>query len=359
MSNSNGVAPGSLVLVTGANGYVGSHLVGELLRRGYRVRGTVRDPASEAKTAHLRALAEDSGAADRFELVAADLLSAGSFDAAASGCAGVFHTAAAVFFVAKDPQKDLVDPSVEGTLNVLRSCAKATSVCRVVHTSSVAAVYSLGAPGGTVFTEANWNDADARTLKIDPYALAKVSAERAAVDFVKDLPADRGLEIVHLNPAMVWGPPLTKQHVKASPRLLRDVISSANPGLPKLAMGVVDVRDVAIAHATAMERPDASGRYLLVSDNLWYSEIAARLAAMYPDVKIVTRTIPKLFVLIAAMLDETLSARQLSKLIGRDWKYDGTRAREELGIEFRAVDETLRETAEVMIERGWARTTRR
>lgn len=359
MSKSNGVGPGSLVCVTGANGYLGSYVVAELLRRGYRVRGTVRDPSSDAKTAHLRALAEAGDATDRLELVRGDLMEPGSFDAAVDGCDGVLHTAAAVFFSAKDPQRELVDPSVEGTLNVLRSCAQTSSVRRVVHTSSIAAVYSLSSPNGKVFTEADWNDADTSTLKVDPYALAKVSAERAAVEFVAGLPADRDLDLVHLNPGMIWGPPMTKQHVKASPRLLRDVVSSVNPGLPRLAMAVVDVRDVAVAHAEALARPAASGRYILTADNLWYPEIASRLAAQFPDVKIVTRQIPKLLVLLAAAFDKSLNVRQLNKLVGLDWRFDGARAVSELDLSYRPVDDTLRDTAQVLIDEGWARTKKR
>lgn len=125
------------MLVTGASGYVASQLIAQLLQRGYHVRGTVRDVKKEAKVAHLRALAH---ADTNLELVQANLLTSGSFDAAAKGCAivraralsnttmwclltqlwlllmtQVFHTASPFFpsHEAKDPMKELIDPAVQ------------------------------------------------------------------------------------------------------------------------------------------------------------------------------------------------------------------------------------------------------
>src|SRR5258708_3797583 len=127
----------SPVLITGASGFIASRIVEQLLAKGYRVRGTVRSLKKERELAALRAL---PGAADRLELVEADLLAAGAFDRAAAGCEHVMHTASPYVLDAKDPQRDLVEPAVAGTRSVLSACHRAGTVTRVVLTSSMAAI---------------------------------------------------------------------------------------------------------------------------------------------------------------------------------------------------------------------------
>ncbi|KAB1224861.1 Tetraketide alpha-pyrone reductase 1 [Morella rubra] len=90
-----------VVCVTGGSGYVASWLVNLLLRRGYTVKATVRDPNDPKKTEHLLAL---DGAKERLQLFKADLLEEGCFDPIVEGCQGVFHTASPVFFVTSNPQ---------------------------------------------------------------------------------------------------------------------------------------------------------------------------------------------------------------------------------------------------------------
>ena len=135
------------VLVTGASGFIAAHVIRELLARGYRVRGTVRSLARARELAYLREL---PGAAERLELVEADLMREGSFDAAAEGVHHVMHTASPYVLHAEDPQRDLVDPAVKGTRTVLASCKKAGTVKRVVLTSSMAAITDccMGARSG-------------------------------------------------------------------------------------------------------------------------------------------------------------------------------------------------------------------
>ncbi|KAE8796920.1 Dihydroflavonol-4-reductase [Hordeum vulgare] len=133
---------GKVVCVTGASGYIASWLVKLLLHRGYTVRATVRDTADPKKTLHLQAL---EGAKERLHLFKASLLEEGTFDAAIAGCDCVFHTASPFYHNVKDPKAELLDPAVNGTLNVLRSCKKA-SIKRVIVTSSMAAVAYNGKP---------------------------------------------------------------------------------------------------------------------------------------------------------------------------------------------------------------------
>jgi len=351
------VHPPATVCVTGANGYVASHVVHALLAEGFTVRATVRDPTSPPKTAHLEAIADALDARDRLSFVRGDLMQAGSFDGAMAGCDAVIHTAASVIFAHPDPQRGIVDPSVEGTRNVFDSIRKAGTVKRVIHTSSMAAVYGWDKPTDHVFTEADWNTAS--TLSNDPYGLAKVQAERAARAYVDALGEEDRFELVHLHPGMVFGPPLVKAHTKASPRLLRDVISRGQPGVPRLMLGVVDVRDVAEAHVRALTHADPPPRCLLVAENAWMTDLASELQSQFADIRMGATPIPKPLVLLAGLFDKTLNVRQLWHLVGRPMPIDSALSRSAYAMSYRPVAETLRDTATPMIDEGWARVTRR
>lgn len=124
------------VLVTGASGYIASYIVRDLLAAGYRVRGTVRSNQT-AELSHLRQL---PGAPERLELVRADLLTPGAFDGPVAGCDAVLHTASPYKRDVRDPQRDLVEPALAGTRNVLQAAANSPGVKRVVLTSSMAAI---------------------------------------------------------------------------------------------------------------------------------------------------------------------------------------------------------------------------
>jgi nucleoside-diphosphate-sugar epimerase len=146
---------GQTVCVTGASGFIASWLVKLLLERDYTVRGTIRSPE---KSKHLLQL---PGASDHLKLVSADLLEQGSFDQAVEGCDGVFHTASPAFEKnLTDPQAQLIDPAVNGTLTVLASCVKARTK-KVVLTSSMAAVaYTPKRKSTSVVDESWWSDSD-------------------------------------------------------------------------------------------------------------------------------------------------------------------------------------------------------
>ena len=149
----------SPVLVTGATGYVAGHIIQRLLEAGVTVHAAVRDPTRKEKLKFLSELAEHlPGEIKYFK---SDLLDEGSYCEAMQGCSIVFHTASPFTIDVKDPQKDLVDPAVLGTRNVLEEASRTDSVRRVVLTSSCAAIYGdnadcRAAPGG-ILTEEAWN----------------------------------------------------------------------------------------------------------------------------------------------------------------------------------------------------------
>ncbi|KAG7588708.1 NAD(P)-binding domain superfamily [Arabidopsis suecica] len=158
-------------------------------------------PSDPRKTQHLVSL---EGVKERLHLFKADLLEQGSFDSAIDGCHGVFHTASPFFHDVKDPQAELIDPAVKGTLNVLNSCTKASSVKRVVVTSSMAAVgYNRKPRTPDVTVDETWfSDPELCESSKMWYVLSKTLAEDAAWKLAKE----KGLDIVTINPAMVIGP---------------------------------------------------------------------------------------------------------------------------------------------------------
>ncbi len=127
------------VVVTGANGHVGTALTWDLLSHGYRVRATVRDATDPAKVDHLRAVAVELDAADRLDIRSADLMSSEGWPEILAGVDGLFAVAAVFKTRSKNPEEEIVRPSTEGGIALLEAAADA-GVPRIVYTSSVAAI---------------------------------------------------------------------------------------------------------------------------------------------------------------------------------------------------------------------------
>ncbi|KAL5543465.1 hypothetical protein UlMin_007249, partial [Ulmus minor] len=273
---------GKVVAVTGASGYIASWLVKLLLQRGYTVKASVRDPKDPKKTEHLLSL---DGAKERLHLFKANLLEEGSFDSVVDGCDGVFHTASPVLTSVADPQVELIDPALKGTLNVLKLCAKVPSLKRVILTSSMATVMFNGKPlTPKVVVDETWfsDPAFGENLKVITctnllapvwywYMVSKTLAEEAAWKFAKE----NGIDLVTINPGLVIGPLCWVYD--QSPTLAR-----RDETFPNSVTQYVDVRDVALTHIQAFEVPLASGRYCLVGQVAHISEVLDILRQIYP-----------------------------------------------------------------------------
>ena len=198
------MAEGTRVLVTGASGFIATHIVQQLQQQSYQVRGTVRSKSNEEKVKPLHTLCPD--AMYPLELVEADLTKAEDWIDAVKDCTFVMHVATSVpEYEPSDPQ-DVIRPAVEGTLNVLRACKEAGCVKKLVLTSSIAAVVGNDASkAGTPYNENDWSDVEACTMA---YYRSKTLAEKAAWNFVAELPQEDKFEIVAINPSFVMGPVL-------------------------------------------------------------------------------------------------------------------------------------------------------
>ena len=338
-----------LACVTGASGFIGSHVVAELLERGYRVRGTVRDHTDEAKTAHLLALAE--GRSGSLELVTANLLDAEPWDDAVAGCDYVFHVASAVFLAAKNPQVDIVDPAVKGTEYVFAAIARAGTVKGVGLTSSIAAISSTEPKPDHTFTEEDWVE-DA-TLESNPYGLAKKLAEKSAWRAREALPLDTRYDMVVVNPVLVLGPAYARVHLRSSLSVIRDLMRGSFKGAPKLGFGVVDVRDVVEALVGGV-LDGQNGRFILHNKFMYMREIAMIIREAYPDRKVPTRRLPNFLMYAAAMFDKRLSWAFLKRNLGRETKIDNSKVQRDLGIQFRSAKDSIIDTCKSFDDHGFA-----
>ncbi|MFG2821645.1 NAD-dependent epimerase/dehydratase family protein [Kitasatospora sp. NPDC048365] len=327
------------VLVTGATGYVAGWIVKALLDAGVTVHGAVRDPRNTGKVRHLLAAADTSPGTLR--LFATDLMREGSYREAIEGCRVVIHTASPFTRSAPDPQRDLVDPAVRGTQNVLNTATKAASVERVVLTSSLAAMVGDAQdvrriPGRTV-TEESWNTTSSLTR--EPYSYSKTMAEREAWRIASG--QDRW-RLVTINPGLVIGPALNPNPTSESFAIVRQMTSDgAAFGAPRIAVAVVDVREVAYAHLAAAFLPEAEGRNLVVAEATDIVDLGRRLLPAYGTrFRLPRRAVPKaLAVALAPAVG--LSREYLRRNIGFDLRNDTTKSRRTLRVRYRPAQESM------------------
>jgi nucleoside-diphosphate-sugar epimerase len=189
--------------------------------------------------------------------------------------------------------------------------------------------------------------------------LAKTLAERRAWSFQEQLPEDERFDLVVMNPGFVQGPVLTRGHCKSSPSFVRGLMMRSQPACPRLYFSLVDVRDVALAHVEAFERPEAKGRYVLTNGGLWMREMAQILALQFPDHPVPTLPLPDALMYVVALFNKQVSFEFLRRSLGKASRFDGSRAPSELGFAYRPLDQTLIDTAQSFIDLDLLRPRRR
>jgi dihydroflavonol-4-reductase len=235
------------VLVTGITGYIGQHCAAELLRQGYEVVGTIR---SRSKGFATHSAISQVAPVEHLSFAEADLLSDAGWTEALQGCAFVLHIASP--FLLKEPrdENELITPAVEGTRRVMAAAQKA-GIKRLVLTSSTFAI--IAGKGTGKYGPGDWSDTDAN---IGAYAKSKTLAERAAWEAVKH----SNMELTVINPGAVFGPSLGAEIDGQSVAMMTDMIAGKIPMIPDMAMGMIDVRDVARLHVAAMTASGAAGK---------------------------------------------------------------------------------------------------
>ena len=328
------------ILVTGATGYIASWVISKLLEQGHTVHATVRDLQKSHRYAHLQRIADDS--TGTLQLFEANLLQPHSFDAAMQGCEIVLHMASP-FLVTnfKDAVKDIIEPAVFGTENVLNSVNQTASVKRVVLTSSIAATYGdavdIEQTQNRIFTENDWNITSSESHQ--PYPYSKVAAERKAWEMVN---AQSRWDLVCINPALVLGPSLTAATQSGSVEVLQQFANGLTLlGAPPMWNGVVDVQDVADAHIRAAFNKKAQGRYIICGQTLSLLEMGQILKRNFGwKFPFPRRELPKVaFKAIGPLAG--FSKKFVERNMGYPIYFDATKSQTELEICYRPVEDSL------------------
>ncbi|GHB52066.1 hypothetical protein GCM10010377_48970 [Streptomyces viridiviolaceus] len=328
-------------LVTGATGYVAGWIVKGLLDAGVTVHAAVRDPRNTGKVQHLLDAADASPGTLR--LFASDLLHDDSYTEAMQGCRIVIHTASPFVRSVRDPQRDLVDPAVRGTRNVLGTANEVGSVERVVLTSSFAAMIGdaqdiLKVPGRIV-TEETWNTTSSLTR--EPYSYSKTLAEQEAWRIAQ---AQDRWRLVTINPGLVIGPALNAAPTSESFTIAKEMASGKmRLGAPRIALTVVDVREVAYAHLAAAFLPHARGRHLVAAESTDIVDLGRRLLPAYgAQYALPRRALPKTLALALAPA-AGLERAYLRRNIGFDLRADTSKSRHALGVRYRPAQQSMEE----------------
>ncbi|KAJ7653909.1 NAD-P-binding protein [Mycena polygramma] len=257
------IEQGSLVLVTGANGFIGSHVSDQLLAAGYNVRGTSR---STDKSKWLYDLFDKKYGPGRFEAVSVpDMIQEGAFDEAVKGVSGIVHLATIATF--SDEVNEVVPPTVKGALEVLRSAAKEPGVKAFVYTSSSSAVVVADPGKKIVLTEDTWNEKDMQEARNNPkahpfvvYAASKAEAEKAVWQAVEQTKPP--FQVATILPDANLGPIL---------KVGSESSSSTASWLVRLTQGdksiltyppqwFINVADTARLHVAALIDPSCNGK---------------------------------------------------------------------------------------------------
>ncbi|MEZ5082239.1 MAG: aldehyde reductase [Bacteroidales bacterium] len=337
-----------LVMVTGGNGYIGSWVVKELLEKGYTVRIAVRDKKKTEKFQHLLDLAENTPG--KLRIWEADLLNQGSFDKVAEGCTSVIHIASPFTLRFKDAQKELIEPALYGTQNVLSAATKSGTVKKVVLTSSVAAVHGdaidMKKKGLSEFTEEQFNDSSSVTHQ--PYSYSKVLAEKEAWKMYK---AQDQWKLVVINPSFVVGPSLTGSSDSESLNFMKDILKGKLAmGAPDLWFGFVDVRDVAHAHVLALENTNADGRHILAECTMNVLELANILRDLFGDkYKLPKRLSPKLLMYIVGPMFG-VNAKFVKHNVGYPINLNTSKSIKKLGLKYMPIEKSLEDMVNQMHE---------
>ncbi len=325
-----------LAFLTGATGFVGSHVARALAEQGADLRLLVRQNSNLKNIQDLKA-----------DLFTGDLRDPASLEKGISGCDAIFHVAADYRLWVRDPN-EMYRANVEGTRAILEAARK-NNVRRVVYTSSVATM------GFTQNVLADENSPVSLANMIGPYKRSKFMAEQVAIEAAR-----RGLDVVIVNPST----PVGERDIKPTPsgRIVVDFLKKKFPAYVDTGLNLVDVRECARGHFAALEKGRAGERYILGGENLTLKQILDKLAAI-TGLPSPTIRFPCVVALATGVVDEIVTGRILGRepratidavRMGRKKMFvTSAKAERELGWKVVAVDDALRRAADWFRANGY------
>lgn len=323
------INPNTKVLVTGGNGYLGSHIVFYLLQKGVSVKVSVHDISNEKSYQHLNKL-ENAG---RLEFVEAELTDKDIWKSVCEGCDAIIHTASPNPFKAPKQELEVIYPAVEGTLAILH-CAKELGIKRIVMTSSIAAV--KGGKYKLTYNEDAWGEPE----NITGIEKSKIFAERCAWFFTKENPETIQLTII--NPGFMLGPCLQDHYEFSSGLFFKKFMDGRVTSLLKMHVPMVDVRDAALAHVQALWNPvTISHRYICVEGSHWFESFSGILSREFsPDgFAFPSKTISSFPLKLIAFFDS--GVKTMLPFYGKEIYFSNDKIKQDLQFVFRNFDETL------------------
>ena len=324
--------------ITGATGFVGSHVAQALVDAGADLRLLVRESSRRDNIAHIRG-----------EIAVGDLRDASGLRSMMYGCEYVFHVAADYRLWTKDPE-EMYATNVAGTEAIIRAAVEA-GVKRIVYCSSVA---TMGFGNGGLVTDEE--TPVQLSDMIGHYKRSKFLAEQSAMEAAK-----QGVNIVIVNPST----PIGERDIKPTPtgRIVVDFLKRKFPAYVDTGLNLVDVKDVARGHLLAAEHGRAGVRYIIGGENLTLKQVLDKLAAI-TGLPSPTVRVPHSLAMLSGVFDEFFTGYLRGReprvttdavRMGRKKMWvSSARAERELGYKPTPVTDALRRSAEWFVEHDYA-----
>lgn len=330
------------ILVTGGNGYLGSHIVKTLLDQDFSVKVSVKDLSDQDKYAHLKALPNSH----RLEIVEGKLTEKDSWEAILSGCGAVIHCASPVPFKAPKQELEVIYPAVEGTLAILQAAVN-LGINRIIMTSCFSSI--KGGKYKLAYNEDSWGEPQ----NVSSIERSKIFSERAAWFFHKENPNKFALTTIC--PGFLLGPCLQNQCDFSSGQFFERLIDGKMTNLLKLHMPVCDVRDAAMIHVNALGlKSTEDNRYICAEGSYWFEQFSTILSQKFEPIgfDFPTKTISAFPLRIISMFDSNV--RQMLPFYDKEIYFSNERTKKDFcDYKFRKFEDTIKDMGICFMEKGF------